>query len=171
MAKEPSIAHRRLSKVLLLKSLVKGHLIFKNPNELGKLVGNINDEHYGAIFESFNLKVNSNLLPSLGLANITTSETFNLLSKYLFVVSDLDGFIKSIKNNVDRDINQGHKGTRGRVNRADHIVSNVDTSFRVSLLNHKRAYLEYYKINSYDGRYLHDKLFLYDNIHVNLGSW
>ena len=148
----------------LMKLEVKGKLLDFNYKDMGNLIKWLNDKNEVSIF---------NLLTA-GKSTIdyqSEGYLFNYISKFLFLVSDLDTFIKSIHDNVDIDINQGPQKDRGRINYISHTLIHLDKAFRDSLYNHNREYVESAGINQdiYD-RYIPRSMFSFRNIHINMGK-
>jgi hypothetical protein len=86
----------------------------------------------------------------------------NLLSKFIFVVSDLNAFLDQIKK-LDLVVNQGPQKLRGRLSIVNNIISSFDKGFRDSLYLHNR---QFKGVHPYIPRHK----FTFNNIHVNTGN-
>lgn len=96
---------------------------------------------------------------------------YNYLSRFIFIVSDLNNFENSLKNNIHMDVNQGPQKERGGGSYISYILSRIDKGFRDSMYNHNRIFLEY-KCDERDKtlRKIPKSCFSYKNIHMNLGK-
>jgi hypothetical protein len=76
------------------------------------------------------------------LSSSKIDNIYNYLSRFIFIVSDLSGFINSIKKTTCSKVNQGPQKYSGSINYISYILYRIDKAFRDSMYNHNRAYLE-----------------------------
>lgn len=97
------------------------------------------------------------------MTTVERFEAFNLLSRFIFVVSDLNDLILTIKKQDQRlkSVNAGSQKFRGSTSYINNILCLLDNDFRDSMYNHN---LKFFGKNS-----LSKSKFSYKNIHVNLG--
>lgn len=106
------------------------------------------------------------------LDKITFEKTYNLLSRFIFIVSDLEHMTNSISNKLKMTVNQGPQKHRGQCSNISYILHRVDKGFRDSMLNHNRVFINYGKQLgiSTDRAYIPRHCFSFKNIHINLGK-
>lgn len=93
--------------------------------------------------------------------------TFNMVNKCLFVVSDLNLFIKGIRNK-GYNISEGPQKWRGQISYINNFLSYLDMDYRNSLYNHNRFHVN---IGTIDPMYyLPRNKFSFKNIHMDLGN-
>jgi len=164
--------------IQILKLSIIGQLIKFNNEKFTNLIKilkswNINSNNDVEIFNILKVLMNTNNVDDITKFYSENKDSFyfdnmyNLLSRFIFIVPDIDQFIGYIKNNIDKDINQGDKRVRGKFSRLNHILNNIDQNFRNSMYNHTVKFSldspEQYKSFS-------KATFSYENIHINLGS-
>lgn len=78
------------------------------------------------------------------------------------MVSDLNLFIEEIKKNVDKDVNQGLKQTRGSYGYLKNILGEIDIHFRDSLYRHNLAYMDIYRNSNSNNveLYIKDQIYI-----------
>nr|QBM31609.1 hypothetical protein [Arthrobotrys musiformis] len=89
-------------------------------------------------------------------------KSYNLLSNFIFIVSDKDIFINHLKNNLDIDINQGNSKTRGKIIRIKFRLANLDLNFRNSMYKHNC----YFSEKDSNIEYLSKACFSFNNIYT-----
>jgi len=152
-----------LSIVDLFKEIENGKLLIKNNKEISNIIN--------SIIKIKNLKDISNSTSNLELDNLNSilknnfhyKKTYNLLNKFIFVVSDLENLKDEIKNLGHNSINAGPNKYRGSINSMNHILINIDRDFRNSMYRHNL------KFNEIKERITKDK-FSFANIHINMGN-
>ena len=94
----------------------------------------------------------------------------NIINGILFVVEDLDYFIKSVANK-GFVVNQGPNSFRGQINSMSSFLGNLDVDYRSSLFNHYTYHISKGQIHSslYDYK-LKRQHFSFTNIHQNIGN-
>jgi len=100
------------------------------------------------------LKDNNNLVSDL-----------NVINSCLFVVSDLNIFIKNLKVK-GYEINEGPQKWRGQVNSINNFLSSLDIDFRNSLYRHNQYHVKHHKIH--ESLSLAKSKFYFINIHQNI---
>nr|UYL26252.1 hypothetical protein [Cordyceps militaris] len=147
----------------LLKSVVKGRLIDFNYEDMGKLIPPLNQQD--------EINILNKLTNEINIDYRAEGYLFNYISRFLFLVSDLDLFIKSVRDNIDVDVNQGPQKDRGSINYISHTLIHLDKAFRDSLYNHNRKYIKSEINNNYVyDRYIPRSCFSFRNIHINIGK-
>lgn len=97
--------------------------------------------------------------------------TYNYLSRFIFIVSDLDSFINSIAKTIGSEVNQGPQKHRGTSSYISYILISLDKAFRASMYNHNRTYVNYvWKTQDKYDIYIPKSCFSFKNIHINLGK-
>jgi len=100
-----------------------------------KLINLLNNDHSENSYEDSS---NYNLI-----ANIVEREiVYKTLTRFIFVVSDLDKFIKIIREKYNIDINQGSQKYRGKNSYISYILYEIDKGFRDSMYNHHKSYVD-----------------------------
>nr|YP_009568460.1 hypothetical protein [Drechslerella brochopaga]QBL02541.1 hypothetical protein [Drechslerella brochopaga] len=174
--------------IQILKTATEGNLLVTNFEIIGKLLKtfkdwNIKDENNISSIEILNVLTNYNLLKLVEAYKnqtipLTTYylknhkhlhliKTYNLLPKFIFIVSDLDTFINNIKNHVDVDVNEGPQSNRGKISYLGNRLYRLDEDFRHSMYKHGKYLFNYTNNNKYD---LPFGCFTFKNIHINLGA-
>lgn len=93
----------------------------------------------------------------------------NIIDNCIFVVKDLDLFIKTLKeNNKLYNINEGPKNIRGQINSMKNFFSLLDFEFRESLYNHYISHRRIWRF--WDADELTRSHFSFKNIHMRLGN-
>lgn len=158
--------------VHLVKTEVKGNLIHLDFEDMGKLIKNLLSKNSEEILKILDKKISLEEVYEK-IKYLHKERTYNYLSRFLFLVSDLQGFINSIKENkVDENVNQGHRTSRGKHSRMNHILDSIDKGFRISMFNHNRKYLQdFVDSNEKYQRYIPKSCFSWDNIHTNLSRY
>lgn len=146
----------------LVKLDLKGKLVDLNFDNMGELIRSLNHQDKVSIIN----KLNSEITPFI---DYEEGYLFNYISKFLFLVSDLDTFIKSIRDNIDININQGPQKYRGSINYISHTLISFDKGFRDSLYNHNRKFIGESGEHRHD-RYIPKSCFSFKNIHINMGK-
>jgi hypothetical protein len=91
------------------------------------------------------------------------------LDKCIFVVKDGDVFIKTIKDTINSNVNQGiNKLKTGHINSLINALSSLDNDFRNSLYRHNSYHYQQGNISRDD--LIPRSKFDFKNIHGNLGS-
>jgi hypothetical protein len=98
---------------------------------------------------------------------------YNILSRFIFLVEDLDKMTYYIENKLKLKVNQGPQKFRGQCSYISHILFSIDKAFRNSMYNHNRIFLKaggaLYERKKHD-RYIPKGCFSFKNIHINLGK-
>lgn len=150
---------------------MKGSIKDMNYKEMGELVNLLNLKDEIGILKALGKDISS-INELLEYVNNSKKDTIhNYLSRFIFIVSDLDSFISSVKENINKDVNQGPQKLRGRSSYISYILTRIDKSFRDSMYNHNRLYLDKIPNNEFKKeRYIPKSCFSYKNIHLNLGN-
>jgi hypothetical protein len=96
-----------------------------------------------------------------------SQEKVSIINTCLFIVKDLDSFIKGIRNK-GYNINGGPQNSRSKLSGLESNLANIDTDFREALCNHNNYHVIQGNIN--EGFYLSREKFSYVNIHMNIGN-
>ena len=96
--------------------------------------------------------------------NNCRKDIFNVVSRFIFVVSDLDSLTKNIKNLGLINVNTGPQSFRGTTSYINYLLITLGKDFRDSMSRHNLSY-----INKYSNP-IHISKFNYNNIHNNLGK-
>jgi hypothetical protein len=97
--------------------------------------------------------------------NNTKKIIFNLLSKFVFIVSDLNDLLNNLKNLGFDEINAGPQKFRGYPSYIGFINSSLDKDFRNSMYRHDQLFSNKHEIKS-----IPLCNFGFKNIHINLGN-
>ena len=96
---------------------------------------------------------------------------YNMLSRFIFIVGDLDKMENSLENKLKLKVNQGPQKFRGQCSYISHILFSIDKAFRESMCNHNRIHVEELTCNKEkNDRYIPKSCFSFKNIHINLGK-
>lgn len=126
------------------------------------------ETNYSNIFWKFK-KPSSDIFPNdkIGQTDITQKFTLGCLNRNIFIVNDLDKFIKCISNS-GRGVNQGSQKWRAQSDSLMNTISNFDHFFRSAIDRHNL----YHLINKNIGTncYLKSRCFSSKNINIKLGN-
>jgi hypothetical protein len=92
------------------------------------------------------------------------TKEFSFINECLFVVSDLNSFIKNIKDK-GYIINEGPLKWRGQINSMDNFLCSIDIDYRNSLYEHNQYHID--KDISISKYYIERYNFSFKNIHQN----
>jgi len=154
--------------IQLVKYYINGELIKKDYQGMVKLINFLVNKSDSHILEFLTEN------PSIGefenkIKEYNLQKIYNYLNRFLFVVSDLDAFIQSVKS-LDPEINLGPQKKRGKGSHIDHTLTMVDQGFRDSMYNHNNHYVNNYVLNPEDkyANSIPKSYFSYKNIMVNI---
>lgn len=140
-----------------------------NIQDLSLLVAKIffkdNDWFDLLFYEPFN---KTTLSHSSDIAVIYEQYKYNYLSRCMFIVEDLDGFIKCIKSIIHKkgiSVNQGSNKWRGQLNSLDNKLMTIDLDFINSIKRHINNH-----VNINHERYIKPHKLSYNNVHINIGQ-
>lgn len=105
------------------------------------------------------------------IKELKQEQIYNYMTRFIFIVSDLDAFIESVKL-LDKDVNLGPQKDRGLGSYISDILTNIDRGFRNSMYNHNNVFLQKYidDTNQKYNNYIPKSSFSYKNIHMNIGN-
>lgn len=141
-----------------------------NYEKIGELIKFLCQKNEINILKTLNKDISIEQLEEY-ISSLEKKHIYNYISRFIFIVSDLDSFINSIQKTTDSRVNQGPQKSRGNNNYISYILSRVDKSFRDSMYNHNRIYVE--SINNTQDKHnrsIPKSCFSFKNIHINLGK-
>ena len=102
--------------------------------------------------------------------NADTITNLNVLNDCLFVVKDLDKFIKILRSSLQLNVNEGPQAWRGQINTMQQFLSLFDCDYRDSLLHQIAYYLDRYYLD--DDRKIEKlkKHYTFENVHIKWGN-
>jgi len=113
---------------------------------------------YQSLFEEWISSINS---------NYDKNNNISIINGCLFVVTDLELFLKDIRNK-GYNINGGPQKFRAQANSMNSFLISLDIDFRNSLYNHNRYHVESGNIN--ENLIISKDKFSFRNIHMNMGN-
>jgi hypothetical protein len=146
-----------LSLIDFFKEIIDGQLIIKNKSEISILISSIiKKKSLKNIFEC----ISDLEQQKIKFINYNYKSIYNLINKFVFVVSDLETLKSYLKKLGHNSINEGPQAYRGSINSMNHILITLDRNFRNSMYKHNKKF---------NNKISKDK-FSFSNIHINIGN-
>lgn len=159
---------RPINFIDIYKILVKGKLHSINLLDMSSIIKLLYEKKFKSLAEklasysdvSQNLHISDKEINQVKHGN---KHIFNIISRFIFVVSDLHTLTNNIKNSGLTGVNTGSQSFRGTTSYLNYILTTLDKDFRDSMFRHNLLYKQ--KSNRIPRHKFH-----FNNIHNNLGN-
>nr|UED14373.1 hypothetical protein [Ophiocordyceps sp.] len=161
--------YKSFNSIDLYKLIGNGELKNMNYSTMSAIINNLFNNNpwenvlYCLRYDRDKINKVKNLKKKEELESNEKLQIINLLSRFIFVVSDLKDFQDTLKNEYPefKSLNTGSQKFRGSISYLSNILNRLDKDFRDSMYCHN--------LHHYENKALRKDKFSFKNIHINLG--